>query len=77
MKEKIELLAGGEIEYELHLLRLSVELIDFSVEAGKHYEGNVSISNSANRIMKGIVFSSERLLTLSLSEFKDKECIFT
>ncbi|TAH74949.1 MAG: hypothetical protein EWM47_00775 [Anaerolineaceae bacterium] len=77
MKEKIEQLAQGEFEYELPFLRLSVEEIDFSVEAGKQFEGSVSISNSANRIMKGIVFSSERLLTLSLSDFKDKECIIT
>ncbi len=77
MKEKIEQFAGGEFEYELPLLRLSVDSIDFNVEAGKHFEGSVSISNSVNRIMKGIVFSSERLLTLSVSEFRDKECIIT
>ena len=77
MKERIEQLAGGEFEYELPFLRLSVESIDFNVEAGKHFEGSISISNSANRLMKGIVFSSDRLLTLSLSEFKDKECIIT
>ena len=27
--------------------------------------------------MKGILYSSERLLTLSLTAFKDKECIVT
>ena len=77
MKEKIEQLAGGEFEYELPFLRLSVESIDFGVEAGKHFEGSICISNSANRIMKGIVYSSDRLLTLSLSEFQGKECILT
>lgn len=77
MKEKIEQLAGGEFEYELPFLRLSVESIDFDVEAGKHFEGSISISNSANRTIKGLILSSDRLLILSLSDFIGKECIVT
>lgn len=77
MKEKIEQFARGEFEYELPFLRLSVEEIDISVEAGKQFEGSFIISNNAGRTMKGILYSSERLLTLSLTAFKDKECIVT
>lgn len=77
MKEKIEQLARGEFEYELPFLRISVEEISFSVEAGKQYEASFHISNSMNRIMKGIVLSSDRLLTLGISAFRDKECIVT
>ena len=77
MKEKIEQLARGEFEYELPFLRISVEEISFCVEAGKQYEASFHISNSMNRIMKGIVLSSDRLLTLGISAFRDKECIVT
>lgn len=75
MKEKIEQLARGEFEYVLPILRVSLEEIDISVEAGKQYEGSFHIGNSMERAMKGIVYSSERLLTLNISAFNDKECI--
>lgn len=77
MKEKIEQLARGEIEYELPILSISVEEIDFYVEAGKQFQGSFHISNSMDRAMKGIVFSSERLFSLDISTFHDKECIIT
>jgi hypothetical protein len=77
LKEKIEQLAGGEFEYEVPVLRLSVESIDFGVEAGKRFEGSFSIGNSTNRMMKGIVFSSDKLLTLGQSYFSGKESIIT
>lgn len=77
MKEKIERFARGEFEYDLPFLRLSVEEIEFRVEAGKQYEGNFTISNSAGRIMKGILYSSDRLLTLNQTSFNDKEIMIT
>lgn len=73
MKEKIELFAKGEFEYELPFLRLSVEAIEFRVEAGKQFEGNFTISNSAGRTMKGILYSSNRLLTFNQTGFTGKE----
>lgn len=77
LKEKIEQLARGEFEYELPFLRISVNEINFFVEAGKQYEGSFHISNSMGRTMKGIVISSDRLLGLGLTAFLDKECIVT
>lgn len=73
MKEKIEQFARGEFEYELPFLRLSVEDIEFSVEAGKRFEGSFCISNSEDRHMKGILYSSNRLLTFNVSAFHEKE----
>lgn len=44
-------------------LCLSEESIQITVEAGKNYEGSLIISNSAGRAMKGVLYSSHRLLT--------------
>ena len=77
MKEKIEQLAQGEFEYELPFLQISVKEINLSVEAGKQFEGSFHISNSMNRTMKGMLISSDRLLTLNLSAFNVKEGIVT
>lgn len=77
MKEKIEQYARGEFEYELSFLLLSEDEVEISVEAGKRFEGSFVLSNSANRMMKGILYSSDRLLTFDCSAFKDKECIIT
>lgn len=73
MKEKIERFAKGDFEYELPFLRLSVEEIVIRVEAGKQYEGSFTISNSAQRMMKGILYSSRRLLTFDQASFAGKE----
>ena len=48
---------------------ISVEEISF-VLAGKQYEASFHISNM-NR-MKGIVLSSDRLLTFGISAFRDR-----
>lgn len=75
MNEKIEQFARGEFEYELPLLSLSVENIEIRVEAGKSFEGSFTIGNSDNRLMKGILYSSSRLLTFDCTAFKGKENI--
>lgn len=77
MKEKIEQFARGEYEYELPFLRLSVEEIEINVEAGKKYEGSFSISNNANRSMKGTLYSSNRLLTFTSRDFNGKDITIT
>lgn len=69
MKEKIERLSKGIMEYELPHICLSVESLNITVEAGKLWEGFFSISNNANRPMKGLVYSSDGLLTFSDSTF--------
>lgn len=77
LKEKIERYANGEFKYELPFLRLSIEEIEISVEAGKRFDGSFVLSNSANRMMKGMLHSSNRLLTFNCSSFKAKESIIT
>lgn len=73
MKEKIERFARGEFEYDLPALKLSLEEIVINVEAGKQYEGSFTIGNSANRVMKGLLYSSSRLLTFNQTAFAGKE----
>lgn len=77
MKEKIERLASGNIEYELPALQLSCEEIIIRVEAGKRYEGSFTISNSAKRVMNGSLYSSGRLLTLNQESFCGSEIFVT
>lgn len=77
LREKIERFAKGEFEYELPSIILSVEEIEFTIEAGKQYEGNFSISNSTNRNMKGMLYSSSRLLTFDCTTFSGKDNTIT
>ena len=73
LKEKIERFSAGEFTYELPLLCLSEEEIRITVEAGKSYEGSFRISNSSNREMKGVVYSSGRLLQIQTPSFSGTE----
>ena len=77
LREKIDRFAIGEFEYELPLPQTSVEEIQISIEAGKQFEGNFTISNSINRNMKGILHSSSRLLTFDDTTFSGKEIVIT
>lgn len=77
MKEKIERFAGGEFEYEQPSLQISADEIAIRVEAGKQYEGSFTIGNSAGRIMKGLLYSSNRLLTFNQTSFIGNEIIIT
>lgn len=77
MKEKIERLAKGIFEYELPSIYLSEEEILITVEAGKVWEGSLTVSNSAGRCMKGVLYSSNRLLTFGCSTFLGMENRFT
>ncbi len=69
MREKIERFSNGDFEYELPLLCLSEDTLQFTVEAGKVYEGSFTISNSAGRSMKGVLYSSHRLFIFEYSSF--------
>lgn len=77
LKEKLDGFARGEFEYELPSLSSSVEEIDITIEAGKQFEGNFLISNSANRTMNGILYSSSRLLTFECNTFSGKDNTIT
>lgn len=77
MKEKIERFAKGDIEYEHPAICISEEELIIRTEAGKQFEGSFTISNSDKRMMKGILCSSNRLLTLSQTSFYGKEINIT
>lgn len=67
MREKITNFSKGVFEYELPCFCLSEEEIRISVEAGKIYSGSLTIHNHM-RPMKGVAYSSNRLMKTSFSE---------
>jgi hypothetical protein len=69
LKNKIERFSNGDFEYELPDIYLSEEEIRITVEVGKSYEGCLTISNSMQRRMKGIIYSSYRLLQFANPSF--------
>ena len=69
LKEKIERFSKGDFEYELPFICLTEEEIRITVEAGKIYEGSFIISSSAEGEMKGMVYSSNRLLQIKTPFF--------
>ncbi|MDD3173255.1 MAG: DUF5717 family protein [Herbinix sp.] len=71
MKEKIERFSNVDFEYELPFICLSEEEIIITVEAGSIQEGSFTISNSAGRVMKGFVHSSNRQMLLQNATFHD------
>lgn len=73
MKEKIGRIANGMIEYELPRILLSVRRLDVTVEAGKRANAQVIISNSANKSMKGLVYSDSRLVEVTTPQFVGTE----
>ncbi len=74
MKEKIERFSKGNFEYELPFICLSEEEIRITVEAGSSYEGSFVISNCEEREMKGIVYSSNRLMKIKNPSFHGSSC---
>lgn len=69
MKEKIEQLANGIFEYDRPYLIISEEIIDIIVESGKTYKGNFTICCSDNTELKGLIYSSNRLMTCNITTF--------
>lgn len=57
MREKINLLARGQIEYELPRLNLNPEQLVLFVEAGKRLHATAALTNSAGRFVKGFITS--------------------
>ncbi len=62
MREKINAMANGSISYELPRLILDCERINCTVEAGKVLRARITLSNSEERLMKGIVLSDHPVL---------------
>ena len=70
MRDKIERLSRGEFEYDLPMLCLSESEIKVDCEAGKVYEGSLTVKNSAEKSMKGVLYSSHRLFILKTDSFQ-------
>jgi hypothetical protein len=77
LKDKIERLANGIFEYELPEIMISESEIQFSVETGKSYEGSLSIRNSNQTAMKGVLSSSSRYFVLDRQSFYGTENTIT
>ena len=69
LREKIEALSQGKFEYKLPDLYLSKKEIRIEVIAGQVFEDFITVTNSINRRMKGVVYSSNSLLTLPKNNF--------
>jgi hypothetical protein len=70
LKDKIERFSKGDFEYELPFICLSEEEIRITVEAGKSYEGSFVIGNSLEREIKGIIYTSNRLMQITEPSFQ-------
>lgn len=68
MREKINALANGNISYELPRLILSQEKLVCGVEAGKKLHGRVTLTNSLERPMKGLVCSDHPAMELTTTK---------
>ena len=69
MKNKIAAIARGKIEYELPRISLSKDRITASVEIGRRLTGRVVISNDAEKSMKGLVCSDNRIMEPVTNQF--------
>jgi hypothetical protein len=69
VKEKIDQLAKGIFKYGQPKLLLSEEFIDITVECGSTYQGSFTICNEEGTKMKGVLYSSSRLLYLETDKF--------
>lgn len=73
MKDKINQLAKEIFEYEQPRLLLSVQQLNFDVEAGQVYEGSFTIRNAKGRMMKGIVTCSSPFMEIEKNQFQGIE----
>jgi len=74
VKEKIERLSKGIFEYEMPELLVSESRLDIVVEAGIRKEGSIRISNDAGQRMKGVLYVTGKILSLSRTDFIGSEC---
>lgn len=69
MKEKIEQLSRGEFVYDLPTLLLTEEEINITVESGSTQSGSVTVYNSMNVAIKGVLYSSSSFIKLEATSF--------
>lgn len=75
MKEKMNQVAKGIFEYEAAKVFSSEEKLEFSVEQGKTYRGSLTLSSSEHRFMKGVLYSTDALLTFPKTTFTGEEAV--
>lgn len=73
MKEKLTKFSRGVFQYEKPSLLFSQESIEISLEAGKVYEGNFTITTEAGIPIKGILSKTDHFLKLSNTSFTGTE----
>ena len=73
MKEKITQFSRGNFEFELPRVILSDEQIIVAVEQGSTYYGCFTITTQDHIEMKGLVYSSSRLLVITDEQFRGDE----
>lgn len=73
MKEKLTKFSRGVFLYEKPALLFSQESIEFSVEAGKVYEGSFNITTARRVAIKGILSKTDHFLKLSETSFSGTE----
>lgn len=69
MKDKIELLAKGVFTFDRPELVTSVGNISISVEMGKSVEGSFTVSSSADKPFKGLVYATDSLISFDTNSF--------
>ena len=73
MKQKIDRLARGQFDYSLPEIILSENKLMIGAIAGTTFKGSFTVKNSRGSRMKGVAYSSSRLLVLSQSQFIGEE----
>lgn len=73
LKEKVERLAKGIFDYETPGILLSEEELLITVIAGNTHSGSFTIKNDKYTPIKGVLYSSSKLLELEQDSFTDKE----
>ncbi len=69
MKEKIERFSKGIFEYQQPEIELSQEVIELFVNEGAVEKGSFIISNQAGTSMKGVIYSTSKLITVENNTF--------
>ncbi len=71
MKEKVDRLANGIFEYETPRIIVSQEELEISIISGNTYSGSFTIKNSKDTPIKGVLYSSNKLLELEQTRFTE------
>lgn len=71
LKEKVDRLANGIFEYETPRIIVSQEELEISIISGNTYSGSFTIKNSNDTKIKGVLYSSNKLLELEQTRFTE------